>query len=85
MDFGKLKGAKKDKINNELKVPVLNNLAQCLIQQGKFSRALQMTDKVLELDKINHKALHRKCLAAIELSDYATAKTVMTKLEEVAF
>ena len=44
-----------------------------------------MTDKVLEIDKSNHKALHRKCLAAIELSDYSTAKTVLTKLEEVAF
>lgn len=77
-DGKKVKKEDKEKINRELKVPVLNNLALCLINQGKFSRAIQMTDKVLELDKINHKALHRKCQAAIELSDYATAKTVLT-------
>ena len=85
MDFKKPSKTDKEKINAELKVPVLNNLALCLINQKLFARAIQMTDKVLEIDRLNHKALHRKCLAAIELSDYSTAKTVLTKLEEAAF
>lgn len=86
LDFGKKTSAEqKDKVKKELQVPILNNMALCLINQGHHSRAISMTDQVLKLQPSNTKALHRKSLALIEQSDYNEAEKLIKKLEEIAF
>jgi hypothetical protein len=43
-----------------VKVPVCNNMAMCLGKKGKFERALEMTDAVLDIEEFNGKAISRK-------------------------
>ena len=57
----------------ELKVPILNNMALCLIRSKKFDRALSMLDQVVKIDPKNEKAMMRKCMAYIEMVDYERA------------
>ena len=57
----------------ELKVPILNNMALCLIRSKKYDRALSLLDQVIKIDPINEKAPMRKCMAYIELVDYERA------------
>jgi len=57
----------------ELKVPILNNMALCLIRSKKFERALSMLDQVVKIDPKNEKAMMRKCMAYIEMVDYERA------------
>ena len=44
----------------ELKIPILNNVALCLMKMEKYVKANQMIDQVLALDKGNFKAWLRK-------------------------
>lgn len=44
------------RVKRELKAPILNNIALCLIKQGKIQRANTMLDLVLEADPTNNKA-----------------------------
>ena len=66
MDFSKYEDAgdkQKDrdtKVKRELKAPILNNIALCLIKQGKLQRANSMLDLVLDSDPTNWKAWNRK-------------------------
>lgn len=68
MDFSQyqpLEDAKADKerelnVKRNLKAPILNNIAQCLIKQGKLQRASAMLDQVIEVDPTNIKAFLRK-------------------------
>lgn len=57
----------------ELKVPILNNMALCLIRSKKYERALSMLDQVVKIDPKNEKAHMRKCMAYIEMVDYERA------------
>ena len=51
----------------QMKVPCLNNMAQCLIRLKQFSRAVSMLDQVLELEEKNAKAVARKINCLMEL------------------
>lgn len=75
----------KEKVDKELKLPVLNNMALCLINQKKYARALQMLDQVDKIDKKNEKALLRKCQCQIELVNYEKANQILKELEDIAF
>ena len=57
----------------ELKVPILNNMALCLIRMKRYDRALSMLDQVGKIDPKNEKATMRKCMAYIEMVDYERA------------
>ena len=42
-----------------LKIPLLNNMGQCLIQQKRYVRAIEMLEQALKVDSKNEKALLR--------------------------
>ena len=74
LEFGKgISNDQKEYVELKLKVPILNNMALCLINQKHYDRALQMLDLVLKSDRKNEKALLRKCSAHIYLVDYDKA------------
>jgi len=51
MDFGKdITPEQKCDTEKKLKVPILNNMALCLINDKKPDRALQMLELVLKID-----------------------------------
>jgi tetratricopeptide (TPR) repeat protein len=56
------------RVKRELKAPILNNIALCLIKQGKIQRANTMLDLVLEADPTNNKAWQRKIQNLISLA-----------------
>ena len=62
MDFtsyetsGQMEKAREVRVARELKAPVLNNIALCLLKQGKYQRATMMLDQVLDIDPNNIKA-----------------------------
>lgn len=47
--------------DKNLKIPLLNNMGQCLIQQKKYERAIDMLEQALKVDSKNEKALLRQC------------------------
>jgi tetratricopeptide (TPR) repeat protein len=61
-EFGKsISNQQKEDVELKLKVPILNNLALCLMGQKKYERAIKMLDQVLKIDNKQEKALIRKC------------------------
>ena len=78
MDFGKdITPEQKSDTEKKLKVPILNNMALCLINDKKPDRALQMLELVLKIDPTNEKALLRQCGAHIDLVDFDKATKVL--------
>lgn len=70
-EFGKsISNQQKEDVELKLKVPILNNLALCLMGQKKYERAIKMLDQVLKIDNKQEKALIRKCTCYIELVEY---------------
>ena len=59
-DFADKQKERDTRVKKELKVPILNNIALCLIKQGKLQRANAMLDLVLEAEPTNLKAWNRK-------------------------
>lgn len=69
---------------HELKVPVLNNLALCLMKLNRYERAVAMLDQALKVSR-NFKSTLRKCQCFIELTEYQKAEACVVELEELAF
>lgn len=84
LDFGKQTAEEEDRVNKELKAPILNNIAACLIKQGKLQRANIMLEKVLQADPENFKAWTRKVANLIKLGEVDQAKKALTKTEKLA-
>ena len=61
----------------QMKVPCLNNMAQCLIRLKLYSRAIDMLDEVLELDGKNAKASARKVNCLMELGEHEKAENLI--------
>ena len=61
----------------QMKVPCLNNMAQCLIRLEKFDRAIEMLDQVLDLDEKNAKAMARKVNCLMELGHQDKAENLI--------
>jgi len=61
-----------------MKLPCLNNMAQCLIRQKQYSRAIEMLDQVLQLDEKNAKATARKLNCLLELGHHDQAEKVLS-------
>ena len=68
------------KVNHKLKVPLLNNMAVCLLKVKEYTKVVAMTDQVLMIDSKNVKALFRRTQALIELSNLVDAKDSIDKL-----
>ena len=61
----------------QMKVPCLNNMAQCLIRLEKFDRAIEMLDQVLDLDEKNAKAMARKVNCLMDLGHQDKAENLI--------
>ena len=72
-------------MEKKLKVPILNNMALCLINDKKVDRAIQILEMVLKIDANNEKALLRMTSAHIDNVDFDKANKVLKQLDEVAF
>lgn len=84
-DFKKtLSAEKKNEVDKTLKVPVLNNLAKCLMKQKKYQRAMDMLDQALKVDKVDEKALLRKAECFIELGNHDRANGIFNDLDMIA-
>jgi len=61
----------------QMKIPVLNNMAQCMIKKDLAERANDLLDEVLKLDPKNAKATARKLTCMLKLGQvYAVEKEV---------
>ena len=54
------KKKKKDEVDKTLKIPVLCNLASCLMKLKKYQRGVDMLDQALKIDGFNEKANLKK-------------------------
>ena len=72
------------RVKRELKAPILNNIALCLIKQGKIQRANTMLDLVIDSDPTNNKAWQRKIQNLISLGEVDQAAKVVLKAEPYA-
>ncbi len=72
------------RVKRELKAPILNNIALCLIKQGKIQRANTMLDLVLDADPTNNKAWQRKIQNFISLAQIDEASKTIQKAEKYA-
>lgn len=70
------------KVNYELKVPLLNNMAICLLQVNEYKKVISMTDQVLIIDPDNFKALVRRVSALLELGNLSDAKDALSKAKK---
>lgn len=61
----------------QMKVPCLNNMAQCLIKMEQPARAIDMLDQVLELDAKNCKATARKIICMMKLGHHSGAEKLI--------
>ena len=85
-DFKKtLEKEKRHEVDKTLKVPILNNLASCLMKMKKFQRGIDMLDQSLKIDSRNEKANLRKVQCHIELGDHERANNVLKVLDDIAF
>eukprot|EP00347_Sterkiella_histriomuscorum_P022036 403331911 len=85
LDFGKDQTEDQvDRVSKDLKAPILNNIAMCLIKQGKFQRSNQMLDQVLACDEDNFKAWTRKVQNHIRMGETEQAKKSVQKFEKLA-
>ena len=62
--------AKEGMAQIQMKVPVLNNMAQCLIRMDHHARAIDMLDQVLDIDSKNCKATARKIICMMKLGHH---------------
>ena len=58
-----------------MKIPVLNNMAQCMIKKNLHERAFDLCDEVLKLDRKNAKATARKLNCMMKLGMIAKLET----------
>jgi tetratricopeptide (TPR) repeat protein len=72
------------KVNFDLKVPLLNNMAICLLQVNEYKKVISMTDQVLIIDPENFKALARRTSGFLELGNLTDAKSALDKAKKVA-
>lgn len=61
----------------EIALPILNNMAFCLLAMGKPRHALEMCDEALKIDPTNAKALVRKGNALARLDRYVEARATL--------
>lgn len=66
-----------------LRVTLLNNMASCHLQRKNFEYALQLCEKVLQIEPHNVKALYRHAIAAKELQNYVVARDDLKILLQV--
>ena len=52
----------------QMKVPVLNNMAQCMIKKELWERAKDLVEEVLKLEPKNAKATNRKLTCMLKLN-----------------
>ena len=73
-----------ESLEKDLKAPLLNNIALCLIKEGKLERANYFLDKVLQVDATNFKAWQRKITNLINMEEFEEAKKAMASAEKFA-
>uniref|UniRef100_A0A7S1L6T7 Uncharacterized protein n=1 Tax=Alexandrium catenella TaxID=2925 RepID=A0A7S1L6T7_ALECA len=66
-----------------LKAVLYGNVAQCMLSQELYRRALDAASSCLSLDKDNVKALHRRSLAREALKEYAGALEDAERLQRL--
>ena len=59
----------------QMKVPVLNNMAQCMIKKELWERAKDLLEEVLKLEPKNAKATNRKLTCMLKLNMIAKLET----------
>ena len=74
-----------DRVAKDLKAPILNNIAMCLIKQGKYQRSNQMLDQVIACDEGNFKAWTRKVQNHLRMGETENAKKAVAQCEKQAF
>jgi tetratricopeptide (TPR) repeat protein len=74
-----------ESIKKDIKSPLLNNIAMCLIKLGKLQRAIFFIDMIVTgsrpLDPENFKAWKRKIDTLIALKDFKTAQAAIAQAE----
>ena len=68
---------------NEIKIAVNNNLAAASIKEGKYKRVVDCTNKVIEIDSNNTKALFRRGKAYLEQGDLDKAERDLSKASQL--
>lgn len=68
---------------NEIKVPVLNNLAICLMKKKNYDRAVAMLDQALKINS-NFKSLLRKAQCFVEMTEFDKARPIIKEIKEIA-
>ena len=63
-----------ERVEKELKAPILNNMALCLMKQKKHQQANKILDQVLKSDPSNFKALIRKSDNYIQMGDLENSR-----------
>jgi tetratricopeptide (TPR) repeat protein len=78
----------RESIEKDLKSPIINNIAMCLIKQGKIQRANFYLDLLLTgakpIDPTNFKAWKRKIDNLLALGNISQAKKAIAKAETYA-
>ena len=74
---------KKDALVN-IQIPLVNNLAACYAELGKFSKVAALSNEVLRLDNNNLKATLRMGHALLELREHKDAKIILEKAIELS-
>ena len=59
----------------QMKIPVLNNMAQCMIKKDLHERANDLLDQVIKIDPKNAKATARKLNCMMKLGQIAKVET----------
>jgi tetratricopeptide (TPR) repeat protein len=73
----------RESIDKDLKSPILNNIAMCLIKQGKIQRANFYLDLIIQgspkpIDPTNFKAWKRKIDNLMTLGDFKEASKAIS-------
>jgi len=68
---------------NAIKVPCHLNYAISLIKEKKWKDAIEQTDKVLEIEPKNIKALYRKALVFIGMDNWDDAMKLLVEAKEL--
>jgi len=76
--------SKQEVLVKETKLAVLNNMANVLIKQSKYDRAIDKLNEVLTLDPSNVKGLFRRGKAHLANNDIDRAKTDLQRARDAA-
>jgi len=69
----------KKKVNADVKLPCLLNIAQCQLKVNDFSEAISSSNKALDIDKENVKAIFRRGQANLRSGNFLQARSDFTE------